>query len=84
MVPLEQEGNLGRLLSLQRAFLSSLVINASGHPKRRREVNEVFKALWQMSKRKQEPRADRSACPAFWLFYKIKCGSLPFPRPWDS
>lgn len=81
MVPLEQEGNLSRLLPLQRAFLSSLVINVSGHPKRRREVNEVFMALWLMSKRKQESRADRSACPSFWLFCKMKCGFLPFPHP---
>lgn len=43
------------------------------------EVNEVFTALWEMSKRKREPRADRSACPSFWLFSKMKCGSCPSP-----
>lgn len=41
-------------------------------------VDEVSKAHWETSRSKQEPRADGSACPSFWLFSKIKCGSLPF------
>lgn len=36
-------------------------------------------APWEMSKRKQEPRADRSACPLLLALQQNEVWILPFP-----